>query len=160
MASNYYVQFEEPAITGTAGGNHGKEIEVLSWNHGFVQPEGPGTTGAATMHQNFTFTKYLDASSNELMKYCWTAKPFGKVTLSFYRESEAHDPKPMLYMRVTMRHVIIANYHVSGGPGDIPTENIALDYGTIQYEYMPQSPGAVAKTVVAAKHLNNDAVAK
>lgn len=35
-----------------------------------------------------------------------------------------------------MEHVIIANYSVSGGPGDLPVENVALDYGTIQYIYV------------------------
>ena len=31
--------------------------------------------------------------------------------------------------------MIIANYSVSGGPGDIPVENVSLDYGIIQYNY-------------------------
>ncbi len=37
-----------------------------------------------------------------------------------------------------MQHVVIANYSVSGGPGDMPVENVSLDYGIIQYNYMDQ----------------------
>ena len=67
MASNMYIKFEEPAIdaSSTAAG-HEKEIEILSWSHGFVQPTSPtrsfagsGSVEQAT-HQNLTFTKYLD----------------------------------------------------------------------------------------------------
>ena len=31
-----------------------------------------------------------------------------------------------------------ANYSVSGGPGDIPVENVSLDYGIVQYTYLDQ----------------------
>jgi type VI protein secretion system component Hcp len=34
-----------------------------------------------------------------------------------------------------MQHVVISNYSVSGGPGDVPVENVSLDYGTVMYEY-------------------------
>jgi type VI protein secretion system component Hcp len=39
------------------------------------------------------------------------------------------------YLTVAMEHVIISNYTVSGGPGDIPVENVSLDYGTVRYDY-------------------------
>ena len=48
-----------------------------------------------------------------------------------------------------MEHVIIANYSVSGGPGDLPVENLALDYGIIQYSYIPQK---AADGTAQAKH--------
>lgn len=39
MASNLYIKFEEPAIEGTStAAEHAKEIEILSWSHGFLQP--------------------------------------------------------------------------------------------------------------------------
>ena len=45
-----------------------------------------------------------------------------------------------------MTHVVISNYSVSGGPGDIPVENVALDYGIISYEYIsPKSEGGALK---------------
>src|SRR5687768_14933930 len=116
-ATNMYVKFEQPAITGgsTATG-HAGEIEVLSWNHGFVQATSPtrssagsGTVEQAT-HQNFTFTKYHDTATDDLLKNCWAGKQFRKVTLSCFRSDGATDNKPVLYLTVVMEHVVISNF--------------------------------------------------
>jgi type VI secretion system secreted protein Hcp len=145
MAVNMFLKFENPAIKGssTAPG-HTDEIEVLSWSHGFVQPTSPtrggGTVESAT-HQSLTFTKYLDHATDDLLKLCWAGKQIGKATLSCYRADGASDNKPVEYLRLVMEHVIISNYSISGGPGDIPVENVALDYGIIQYTYVDQKHG-------------------
>ena len=138
MATNMYLKFIDPNVPAQG------EIEVLSWSHGFVQPTSPtrsaagsGTAEQAT-HQNLTFTKCLDASTNELLKACWSGKQFQKATLRCYRADGATDNKPVEYLSIEMQHVIIANYSVSGGPGDIPVENVSLDYGIIQYNYKDQ----------------------
>jgi type VI secretion system secreted protein Hcp len=133
MAANMYIRFEGPAITGasTAAG-HAGEIEMLSWSHGFVQPTSPAPVQAT--HQNFSFTKYLDSASNELMKYFWSGQQFQKANVSLYRG----DGDGALYLTIAMEHVIILNVSVSGGPGGVPVENISLDYGLLQYNYIDQ----------------------
>ncbi|HEX7154200.1 MAG TPA: type VI secretion system tube protein Hcp [Thermoanaerobaculia bacterium] len=145
MSSNMYIKFETPNIeAASSAAGHEKEIEVLSWNHGFVQPTSPtrSTAGAGTVeqatHQNISFTKYLDASTHALLKHCWSGKQIGKATLTCYRASGATDNKPVEYLKVVMEHVIISNYSVSGGPGDLPVENVSLDYGIVQYNYVDQ----------------------
>jgi type VI secretion system secreted protein Hcp len=145
MASNMYLKFEEPAVDGssTADG-HAKEIEILSWSHGFVQPTSPtrSSAGAGTVeqatHQNLSFTKYLDTATNALLKFCWSGKQFKTATLTCYRADGANDNKPVEYLKVIMEHVVISNYSVSGGPGDVPVENVSLDYGIVQYNYKEQ----------------------
>ncbi|HVR39538.1 MAG TPA: type VI secretion system tube protein Hcp, partial [Thermoanaerobaculia bacterium] len=120
MSTNMFIKFESPDIHGSSSApGHQGEIEVLSWSHGFVQPTSPtrsaaggGTVEQAT-HQNFTFTKYTDASTNELLRNCWSGKQFKKATLHCYRDS-------VEYLTVTMEHVVIMNFSVSGGPGDVP----------------------------------------
>ena len=144
MATNMYLKFDTPNIPASAtDAEHAGEIEVLSWSHGFVQPTSPtrSATGAGVEqanHQNFVFTKYLDASTNELLKACWSGRQIGKATLTCYRSDGAADNKPVEYLQVVMEHVVISNYSISGGPGDIPVENISLDYGIIQYNYREQ----------------------
>jgi type VI secretion system secreted protein Hcp len=140
-----YLKFETPDIkTSTSAAEHTGEIEVLSWSHGFVQPTSPtrSAAGAGTVeqatHQNFSFTKYLDAATNDLLKYCWSGKQIGKATLTCYRADGAVDNKPVEYLKVVMEHVVISNFSMSGGPGDIPVENVSLDYGIIQYNYKEQ----------------------
>ena len=160
MATNMYLKFEEPSIeAASTAAEHAKEIEILSWSHGFSQPTSAtrSTAGAGTVeqanHQNLSFSKYLDASTNALLKYCWSGKQIGKATLTCYRASGAEDNKPVEYLKVIMEHVIISNYSVSGGPGDIPVENVALDYGIIQYNYVNQkSADGTADGNKPAKH--------
>lgn len=143
MSSNMYIKIDGIETSTTAAG-HEKEIEVLSWSHGFVQPTSPTRSGAGSgtveqaTHQNLTFTKYLDAGTNALLKYCWSGKQLKQATLTCYRSSGATDNKPVEYLKVVMDNVVISNYSVSGGPGDIPVENVSLDYGVIQYNYIEQ----------------------
>jgi type VI secretion system secreted protein Hcp len=155
-----YIKFDTPAIEGSStAADHEKEIEVLSWSHGFVQPTSPtrSAAGAGTVeqaaHQNLTFTKYLDKATNALLKYCWSGKQFGKATLSCFRSDGASDNKPVKYLEVDMEHVVISNYSVSGGPGDLPVENVSLDYGIVQYNYVDQKHAdGTADSNLPAKH--------
>lgn len=150
MSAKMFIKFEEPAITGSGSEpGHESELPILSWTHGFMQPTGPGsgTAGQAT-HQSLTFTKYLDNATKDLLKYCWSGKQIGKATIACYRSIGGWDDKLVKYLEIVMQHVIIANYSVSGGPSDIPIENVSLDYGLVQYTYLDQkqaantSPGA------------------
>jgi type VI secretion system secreted protein Hcp len=140
MATSMYIKFEEPNFGSSDAPGHHDEIEILSWSHGFVQPTSPTRSGGGEQatHQNLSFTKYLDRSTNDLLKYSWSGKQIGKATITCFRSDGAADNKPVLYLAVTMQHVIISNYSVSGGPGDIPVENVLIDYGIIQYTYVDQ----------------------
>ena len=159
MGISMFLKFEEPAVRGssTAAG-HGGDIEVLSWNHGFSQPTSPtrSTAGGGGVeqasHSNFTFAKYLDSATNDLLKYCWKGDRFGKVTLTCYRADGATDGKPEAYLTVIMQHVVIADYAVTGGPGDVPVENVSLDYGIVQYDYKAKSEPDTADASRPAKH--------
>jgi type VI secretion system secreted protein Hcp len=140
-----YLKFEGPEFeSGTSADGHVGEIEVLSWNHGFSQPTSPTRSGAGSgtteqaNHHNFTFSKYTDGSSTALMKNCWSGKQFDKATLTCYRADGSENAEAVKYLEVIMEHIVIANLSLSGGPGDIPVENISLDYGKIQYNYVSQ----------------------
>ncbi len=145
MAINMYLKFEEPKVSGgSTAADHAGEIEVLSWSHGFTQPTSPtrSTAGAGTVeqasHSNLSFTKYLDSATDDILKQCWSGKQFGKATLSCWRADGALDNKPVEYLKIVMEHVVVSNYSISGGPGDIPVENVSLDYGIVQYNYVNQ----------------------
>jgi type VI secretion system secreted protein Hcp len=143
MASNMYIKFEDPAIEteGTEPG-HEHEIPILSWSHGFVQPTSPTGSAAGTgtveqaAHQDLSFTKYMDTATNTFLKYTWSGKQIGKATISCYRSAGTDGKPPVLYLQVMMQHVIIANYRVTGGSGEIPVENISLSYGIVEYRYL------------------------
>ncbi len=143
MSTNMYMEFDPTLDTGISVVGHEADIEIISWNHGFSQPTSPtrsaagGGTVEQANHMNLSFTKYLDGSTTLLLKKCWGGKQFTSATLHCYRAGE--ETTPVKYLEVKMEHVIIANYSVSGGPGDIPVENISLDYGILTYNYIGQS---------------------
>lgn len=144
MATNMYLKFDPPLEAGSSAAKHEKEIEVLSWSHSSGQAPaktrstaGSGTVEQAT-HNPLSFTKYLDAATHTLLRNCWSGKQIKQVTLSCYRASGDEKNEPVQYLSVVMDHVIISNYSVSGGPGNLPVENVSLDYGAVQYNYVEQ----------------------
>lgn len=144
-ATNMYIKFEGPALTGgSTSSEHAGEIEIMSWSHGFSQPTSPvrSTAGRGSVeqanHSKLTFTKHLDSSTDDLLRQCWSGKQFAKVTVTCYRSDGAADNKPVQYLVIEMEHVMIADFSISGGAGDLPVENISLDYGTAKYTYTPR----------------------
>lgn len=160
MATNMYIKFETPAVVGGSdSAAHVDEIEIMSWSHGFSQPTSPvrSTAGSGTVeqanHSNFTFTKYLDSATDDLLKHCWSGKQFGKATVTCYRSDGTTENAPVEYLKIVMEHVVISNLSISGGAGDIPVENVSLDYGIVQYNYKPQKKAdGTADAPVPIKH--------
>ena|SRR5579872_5496247 len=143
MAGNMFLKLETPEIKGESGDDaHKDEIHVLSWSHHCNQPTsttrtsaGGGTVEQAN-HGDFTFMKYTDSASDDLLKQCWSGKSIGKGTFTAFRANG--DNKPVKYLEITMEDIIVSQFSVSSGMGDIPQETVALNYGKITYSYIPQ----------------------
>jgi len=143
MAGNFFLKLEEPTITGeSSDSSHAGEIQVLSWSHSFNQPTSPtrSSAGGGTVeqanHSDFSFTKYIDSSTDDLLKMCWSGKQIGKGTFTAYRADG--DNKPVQYLEIDFTNIIISNLSISGGAGDLPTETVTMSYGTIKYVYVQQ----------------------
>ena len=160
MSTKMFIKFEDPAIIGDGSEpGHESELPIVSWSHGFGQPAGAtrSTAGSATVgqatHQSLSFTKYLDKATNDLLKICWSGKQIGKATITCYRSIGGWDDKLVRYLEIVMQHVVISNYSVSGGPGDVPVENVSLDYGIVQYNYVDQKHvGGIQPVASTAAH--------
>jgi type VI secretion system secreted protein Hcp len=142
MATNIYLKIEGPDVKGeSTDSKHADQIEVLGWSHSFNQPTSPvrSSAGSGTVeranHSDLTFTKYTDISSLDLLKYCWSGKHFTKMTFQQFRS--AGPDKDVQFLTVELENVVISNFSVSAGGGDIPVENISLAYGKITYTYNP-----------------------
>jgi type VI secretion system secreted protein Hcp len=138
-----FLKIETPNVTGEASdSNHTGEIQVLSWSHSFNQPTSPtrSSAGGGTVeqanHSDFSFTKYIDAATDDLLKSNWSGKMFAKATLTCYRADG--DNASVNYLTVVMENVIVSNFSISGGAGDLPTETVTLSYGVITYTYVQQ----------------------
>ncbi len=143
VSANMVIKFEDPAIQGEATDSlHPGEIQVLSWSHSFNQPTSPtrSSAGSGTVeqanHSDFSFSKYPDSATDDLLKMCWSGKQIGKATFTAYRADG--DNKPIKYLEIVMQFIIVSNVSLSGGTGDIPTETIALSYGKVTCNHIPQ----------------------
>jgi len=159
MATNSYIKMDG-IDGGSSAAEHAKEIEIMSWSHGFSQPTSPvrSTAGSGSVeqanHSNFTFTKYIDSATDDLLKHCWTGKQIKTAVVTCYRADGAKDNKPVEYLKIEMEHVVVSNYSISGGAGDVPVENVSLDYGIIHYDYTSQktADGAMLKATRPVTH--------
>ena len=143
MAGNMYLKIEGPAVVGeSTDSQHTDDLQVLSWSHGFNQPTSPtrSSAGSATVeqanHMDFSFTKYTDSSTDDLLKLCWQGNQIEKCTFFAYRADG--DNQPVLYLKIEMEQVVVSNLSVGGGGGDVSTETISLNYGKVTYTYKPQ----------------------
>ena len=143
MSALTYLRFENPQIAGSATvAGHVGEIELLSWSHGFTQPTSPTRTdpdaaAEQARHSAFSFSKYHDAASTGLLRRCWSGEQIGGALVACYRSDG--EGAPILYLEIEMRHVVVSNVSIGGGGGDLATETVTLDYGTITYRYRPGS---------------------
>jgi type VI secretion system secreted protein Hcp len=138
-----FIVFKKPDIKGESEDSNNKDaIDVLSWSHSFNQPTSPTrTTGSAgtveqANHSDFSFTKYLDAATDDLLKFCWSGKQIDTATFSAFR-ADGSD-MPLKYLEVEMKNVLITNISIGGGTGDIPTETVTLSYDVVKYNYIPR----------------------
>lgn len=143
MAGNFFIKFTNPEIKGESGDEkHKDQIQVLSWSHSFNQPTAPtrSSAGGGTVeqanHSDFSFTKYIDGATDDLLKMCWSGKVIGGAVFTAYRA--AGDAAPVEYLSIEFTHVIISNYSISGGAGDLPTETVTMSYGKVKYVYTQQ----------------------
>ena len=157
MAVNVFLEFKEPTIKGECtDSNHKDDVELLAWSHSFSQPTsgtrssaGGGTVEMAK-HGDMSCTKYIDSSSDDLIKMCWSGKHIGKATMHCYRSDG--DNKPVKYLEIEMEDVIISSFGIGGSSGDVPTEQFSMNYGVVTYKYTPTSADGKASGVQPIKH--------
>lgn len=144
MSANMFMEITGPTVAGeTSDSKHTDQIQVLSWSHSFNQPTSPtrSSAGGGTVeqanHSDFSFTKYTDSSTDDLLKLCWQGNQIEKCTFYAYRADG--DNEPVLYLLIEMEMVIVSNVSIGGATGDMPTETISLNYGKVTYTYKPQS---------------------
>jgi len=118
---------------------HAGEIDVLAWSWGMSQSGtthmgGGGGAGKVSV-QDISLTKYVDKSSPNLMLACCNGKHYKEAVLVVRKAGE----KPLEYLKITMKEVIISSVSTGGSGGeDRLTENVALNFAEFKTEYVPQ----------------------
>ena len=130
---------------------HKGEVDVLAWSWGMSQSGtthvgGGGGAGKVSV-QDISLTKYVDKSSPVLMLSCCNGKHFKEAVLTVRKAGE----KPLEYIKITMKEVIVANISTGGSGGeDRLTENVTLNFAEFKIEYVPQKPDGSGDAAVEA----------
>ncbi len=130
---------------------HKGEIELESWsfggaNNGSFSSGGGGGSGKVSL-QDFHFVKKTDKASAKLLTACCTGEHLKKVTLTCRKAGKEQQE----FLQIILSPVLISSYQTGGSAGSeiIPMEQIALNYGKIEFKYkQQQEDGSLGGEVV------------
>jgi type VI secretion system secreted protein Hcp len=119
---------------------HKNEIDVLSWSWGATNAGtraggGGGGAGKVSM-QDFHFTMNTSKASPLLMLACATGQHIKEAKLTARKAGGDQQE----YLIITLKDVVISSYQVGGSDGNVPTDEISLNFTKIEFEYRPQKP--------------------
>ena len=136
--TDYFLKVD--GVEGESGdAKHKGEIDVLSWSWG--ESNSGGHTGGAghgagkVSMQDFNFAMHVSKASPKLLLHCANGEHIKKATLTCRRAGKEQQE----YLIIHFADCIVSSYQTGGSAGDVvPVDQIALNYGQINYEYAEQ----------------------
>ena len=130
---------------------HKNEIDVQSWsfgttNDGSWASGGGGGTGKVALN-DFHFVKKADKASAKLLTSCCTGEHLKKATLVCRKAGKDQQE----FLTIILSPILVSSYQTGGSAGSdvIPQDQVALNYGKIEYKYKEQKPdGSLGGEVV------------
>jgi type VI secretion system secreted protein Hcp len=137
MAVDYFLKIDGVDSESTDN-KHKNEIDVESFSWGATQTgassaRGAGAGAGKVSMQDFHFVMKVNKASPILMLSCATGKHIKAATLTCRKAGGDQQE----YMKVVMSDLLVSSYQ-TGGAGEIPTDQISLNFGKIEFEYKPQ----------------------
>lgn len=120
---------------------HQAWIEITSFSNGLTQSTSStasssgGASAERANFQNFSFTKQLDFASPALALACADGTHIDEIIIELCRAGT----DKVKFMEYKLNNCIISGVSVQGaGSGDLPTENVTIDFGKISWVYTQQ----------------------
>lgn len=139
-AVDYFLKID--GIEGeSADAKHKAEIDVESWSWGEHQSGthaagGGGGAGKVQM-QDFQFSMKVNKATPKLMLACASGQHIQKAVLTCRKAGGDQQE----YMKVTLSDLLVSSYQTGGHQGDVvPSDQIAMNYSKIEFEYKEQKP--------------------
>ena len=105
--------------------------------------------------QDFHLSKAVDTASPKLLLACASGKHIKDAVLSCRKAGGTQD-----FLIITLTQVVISGYQISDGATVGPTDQFALHFAEIQFEYVQQKPdGSMAASTEAGWDLQNNRAA-
>ena len=140
MAVDMFLDIEGEINGESQDAKHKNEIDVLAWSWGVSQSGsfhvgGGGGAGKANF-QDISVTKWIDKSSPILMLYCANGDHFKSAKLTVRKAGK----KPLEYLIITMKKVLITSVSTGGSGGeDRLTENMTMNFAQVEVKYTEQT---------------------
>jgi type VI secretion system secreted protein Hcp len=136
MATDTHIKFD--GVDGEAAHkDHKGEIEVLSWNWDITNDSmgaGGGQGKGKANPGKFSFEHYYDKASPVLAKKCAQGVHFKEVTLTARKSGDGQKD----FLKVVLKEVFITSVRPRGGAEADITEDVSMNYGSIDFAYKPQ----------------------
>lgn len=133
--------------------DHTDEIELESWSFGesnagsFANGSGGGS-GKVSM-QDFHFVMLVNKASPVLFEYCATGKHIGSAKLTCRKSGDGQQE----FLKIEFTDCLVSSYQVGGSAGSsvLPTDQIALNFAKIKFDYWPQEASGKLGVVKSGK---------
>lgn len=130
---------------------HKGEIEIDSFsigatNAGSFSSGGGGGSGKVALH-DFNFVKKVDKSSAKLFTSCATGEHIKTATLVCRKAGKDQQE----FLTIILSPILVSSFQNGGSAGSdiIPTDQVSLSYGKIEFKYKEQKPdGSLGGEVV------------
>lgn len=153
MAMDSFLLLSNGVLGESEDAVYEKGIDVLSWswglsNAGTTHMASGGGGGKANI-QDLSLTKYVDLSSNELIKRCSNGSHFDKARLVVRK---AGGEAPVEYYSINMEMVMVTSYQTSGmsDGSDRMTESLTLNMRRFEIVYKLQEVDGASGTEAMA----------
>lgn len=147
MAVDMFLELDGGKIKGESqDATHKGKIDILAWSWGLSQSGsfhmgGGGGAGKADF-QNMSLTKWVDASSTDLMLYCANGDHFEKGQLIVRKAGKT----PLEYLVYDFKNILVTSVSTGGSGGeDRLTENVTINFAEVKASYKEQKPDGAAE---------------
>lgn len=139
--------------------DHKDETQLHSCSMGGANSAGfHGTQGLGSgtfKASDVVCTAIVGKQSTQLLKHCFEGTHCGEITVTFLKTGSG--PKPLTFMKWTLKDCVISSYSVSGSGGgaeEFYTETFTIAYTQIKYEYHIQSADKGTTTLANSAEFN------
>lgn len=119
---------------------HKGEIDLEAWSWGETQPHPPAVGGGGGVGKvamsDFNFTTKLSKASPQLFLRCAEGSNIKAAWLTAHRGAGKSTD---YFLKWTFSDLLISSYQ-TGAAGDLPLENVSINFRKIEVEYKPQKP--------------------
>lgn len=146
MATDYFLKID--GIEGESkDGKHGNEIDLLSWSWGETQLGGHATGGGGgagkVSMQDFNFAMSICKASPKLLMACATGSHIKSAVLTCRKAGKMQQE----YLIIKFSDLLVSSFQTGAG-GEVPTDQISLNFSKIEYSYAPQKPDGSLDTKI------------